>query len=242
MARSGLSRGWHEEHDLGSEGLHPALVALRQRALEQAGGRPAEARAGRSGRGALQRTAVAVSHAVSPPVTAVAAFVLLAAREQGARTWLWTGVELLLVVVAPLVALALMLRRGEVDDLEVTDRRQREAPMLLTLLCSWFALFVLDRAGAPAAMRELSLVYALLALWLQVITRRFKISVHAAGVAVFGTLVWSLTGSPAWLAVGWIVVGAARLVLGRHTPAEVVAGGMLGAGLVAIFAGGFTGI
>ncbi len=234
--------GWNEHlgsgHDFGSEGVHPAVAALRRRRTGEA----EERRIPPARRRALARVAAIVSHVGSPPVLAPATFVVLAAHVTGARAWAWAAVDVLLAVVLPLAGLVAMLRRGEVDDIEVSDRRQRGGPLQLTLLMSWFAVFVLDRGGAPPARVTLAQAYAGLALALDFISRTWKISVHAAGAAVFGTVVWALTGSPMWLVAAVIAVGGPRLVLRRHTVLQVAAGGMLGAVVVALLVDGLTGL
>jgi membrane-associated phospholipid phosphatase len=64
-----------------------------------------------------------------------------------------------------------------------------------------------------------------------VVTLYWKISVHAAGAASLATLVSALLEAKllAVLPVPVLVVSWSRLYLGRHTLAQVVAGGILGA-------------
>ncbi|MBE0566191.1 MAG: hypothetical protein IH621_09555 [Krumholzibacteria bacterium] len=213
--------------DFGSEGLHPALVQLRRQALARAGLNEAPVRMRRLGLG--PRLAVAFSHAASPPVMAAVSFVLLASTLPGTRPWAWTGAHVAVAVLFPLGALVVMHRRGEVRDLELTRRDQRTAPLLLTLLCAGLSLFAQAIGGAPAPLVSLAVAWTALVLALLVVTRRWKISVHTAGLAVAGALLWKLHGSPAWLLAGVTALGTARVVLGRHTVAQVVAGALLGA-------------
>jgi membrane-associated phospholipid phosphatase len=63
-------------------------------------------------------------------------------------------------------------------------------------------------------------------LW---ITVYWKISVHAAGAAAVATLVLTvLDTSKALSVMPVLLVAWSRLYLGRHTLAQVLAGGMLG--------------
>jgi hypothetical protein len=79
--------GWNEHlgsgHDFGSEGVHPAVAALRRRRTGEA----EERRIPPARRRALARVAAIVSHVGSPPVLAPATFVVLAAHVTGARAW-----------------------------------------------------------------------------------------------------------------------------------------------------------
>jgi membrane-associated phospholipid phosphatase len=60
-------------------------------------------------------------------------------------------------------------------------------------------------------------------------------------VAVAGALVWKLTGSPLVFVVGVPLMIWSRLVLRRHTPAQTLAGSILGVLLVVLFFDLFAG-
>jgi membrane-associated phospholipid phosphatase len=88
----------------------------------------------------------------------------------------------------------------------------------------------------PAPLVRLTLAYTVLGLVLVLVSRHWKISVHCAGVAMAGTVLWRLHDAPLWLVLGLVTMAAARLVLRRHTPGQVVAGSLLGVLVAAAFA------
>jgi len=212
----------------GTEGLHPALVLLRDH--ERAARRERRAR-----RSAWAGLCEAWSHAASPPVMVLIAYALAAGTLPGSRPWIWTGFHVAIAVAFPLSMLFMMHGRGEVDDIELTNLRQRQSPLLLTTLATGFSLFVLETAVAPALLVRLTLAYTILGLVLVFVSRRWKISVHCAGVAVAGTVIWQLHGSPLWFATGVATMAGARVALGRHTVAQTLAGSLLGSLLTLVF-------
>ena len=169
-----------------------------------------------------------ISQVGSPPLLLSAGIVALASRLGRADAWDYAGLLILLTVVTPMLHLAWLCGRGEVADLEVQRREERIKPMLFSTLCGGLAWLLLALGNAPVGM---ALVAG--ALWVQSvailgITLRWKISVHSATAAAMGTLVWFVLGTPLLLALGVPAVAWARVRLGRHSPAQTVAGALLG--------------
>ena len=140
-------------------------------------------------------------------------------------------------VVAAAVAVAVVIgvyslwqvRRGRWThvDASLPHERRQLNPFVLLLLFGAATLLAAtgaSRHGAVGAAVAGLLVLAALAL-----QRKMKMSLHAAFAVFAAALVWPQV---AWclpmlaLALG---VGWSRLVLGRHTPAEVLTGLLLGA-------------
>jgi len=98
-------------------------------------------------------------------------------------------------------------------------------------VCTTVAWIVLRLMGAPSVM-PLFVLFCLIQLAIMtVITLVWQISIHAVSItgatvatgALFGTI-------PALFTIPLIfIVGAARLKLKRHTPAQVVVGSVVGA-------------
>jgi membrane-associated phospholipid phosphatase len=146
---------------------------------------------------------------------------------------MWAGTYVSLAILIPLLYLVCLVQQGIVTDLDVQLREQRMRPLIFTMVFNGLAWGVLVLGAAPA-----QLVLLAGALWVQtvvifVITLRWKISVHCAAAASLGTLVWSLIGTPWPLLIGVPIVAWSRVRLRRHTPAQTVAGALLG---IAIFA------
>jgi membrane-associated phospholipid phosphatase len=173
-----------------------------------------------------------VSDILSPPVVwALLAFPLAfrsADNAQQALTWALTYITL--VCVLPIVYIALMVKRGSITDIHMPVRNQRIRPFLVSILCTMFAWGILRLMGAPAVMPLLALFSMVQLAIMLIITFTWQISIHAISIsgatialgAVFGML-------PALIIAPLVVlVGAARVNLNRHTPAQVIVGSVVG--------------
>lgn len=138
----------------------------------------------------------------------------------------------------PLTAIAALIRTGRVADRALSDRRQRALPMAFAAACYAAAGIFVGSLGAPLWLRMFFYGAAAATVIALVITFWWKISAHT-------TAMGGLTGMMMWIAVtgladinvmimlstGILLAGAlatARLVLRRHTPAQVLAGLALG--------------
>lgn len=158
--------------------------------------------------------------------------------------WLALGLVLIFTFVLPSLSTALLLWSGQIDSMELPDRRQRPLPLLLTTIS--FGMVAGMLAWFPQAFDAL-LRYMLVGMTLAVlltllISLRWKISAHAVGmggtVALLALLYLGQGSSTAilwWLMGSMLLAGAvlsARLALDAHTPAQVWGGFALGACLV----------
>ncbi|MCX7681389.1 MAG: phosphoesterase PA-phosphatase [Anaerolineae bacterium] len=171
------------------------------------------------------RIAYLISQAGSPPVLSLVALIVVAATT---HAWALAGVYALLAIVIPLAYLVWLVRRGQVTDLDVQLREQRKKPMLFTLLCGALAWAALTVSGAPTQMRALAG-----ALWVQmglvfIITLWWKISVHCSSAATVTTLTGCLAGTLLPLVIALPLIAWSRVRLRRHTPAQTIAGTLLG--------------
>lgn len=125
------------------------------------------------------------------------------------------------------------VRRGRVGDRFIAERRQRIGPMVLAVVSAGVGLVALTRLGAP---RDLVLVVVAVLAGLVVslgITAAWKLSVHVAGLAGALAVVtvlygpWGIGGIPVLALLGW-----ARVRLGAHSLAQVLAGAVVGAAVV----------
>ena len=192
-------------------------------------------------RGVSKSLAGAVSQIASPPVMAVAAAFTAAVLHGRPADFGWAALHVVLMVLFPLAYLVGLLRRGTVSDLDVYRREERWRPFLATVTGAWAGWILLQSLGAPASLVGVTGVMALEALLIFLITLGWKISLHCATVAVAGALVWKLTGSPLVFVLGVPLMIWSRVVLRRHTPAQTVAGSILGVLLVVLFFDLFAG-
>jgi hypothetical protein len=179
-----------------------------------------------------------VSDILSPPmVWGVLAFPIAfrdAPSHQQALLWALTYV--VLVCLLPIVYVAMMVRRGKITDIHMQVREQRFRPFIVSLLCTTIAWWVLRFMGAPPVLPMFALFSLLQLGAIALITTVWQISLHAMSISSAVITMSVLYGFiPALLTVPLVVlVSAARLHLKRHTPAQVLAGAVLGIALPGI--------
>ena len=185
---------------------------------------------------------------VFPPLIAVA--VLMHFGAPGGEI---AEVAMLFVVffsLVPLVHLVWLLRTHRIQSLEVYDRKNRYAPLAVALGGNVVAFLVIPRSAgtAPELIAALIICQLLNTAIVAAITLRWKISIHAAAVGGFVGVLWFFAVAE-WppVATEWISPVTPALALSSvplipllmwarvrarvHTPAQVIAGAVLGCGL-----------
>ncbi|HEY8702054.1 MAG TPA: phosphatidic acid phosphatase [Arthrobacter sp.] len=149
-------------------------------------------------------------------------------------TAVYGALAALFVCVLPLFLLLGLVRLGKVTDHHVSNRKQR-APVLLMALASVLAgLLVLESVGAPGSVVAMVLAIVAGILVLAAVSPFWKISGHAAAVSSASVISVLMLG-PVWLPLLVLIpaVGWSRVVLRAHTAAQVVAGSLFGAVVMA---------
>jgi membrane-associated phospholipid phosphatase len=177
------------------------------------------------------RVARVVTEVLSPAVVVVV--LPLAVAWHGTRdlgeTVGWGLLVAVFYSVVPMLIVIRGARRGRWDGHWVRERERRTVPFLLMLVSTLTGLAVMLAGGAPREV--LALAWSMIATLLAclVITRWWKVSVHAtvAGGAVATVVLlygpWYLLLVAAVALVCW-----SRVVVEDHTVAQVVAGALLG--------------
>lgn len=178
------------------------------------------------------RTARIVTEVLSPAVVVVALPLAVAWHATGHDVAATAGWGLLVAVFYSVIPMAIGIRgarRGRWDGHWVRDREHRFVPLLLCLVSALVGLAIMLFGSAPREVIALawSMITTLVACL--VITRRWKVSVHAtvAGGAV--AMVTFLYGP--WLLLLTLLVALvcwSRVVVEDHTVAQVVVGALLG--------------
>lgn len=144
---------------------------------------------------------------------------------------------LLFTFVVPGVLIYVMVKIGVISDLALPKRSDRFLPYAVTVLSFTFLIYYFYKLGMPTwflTMIGSSIVVMILAT---IITLWWKISAHMFGVAgllggVMSVCYFVDKSNPAILFMILFIiagmVGTSRIVLKRHTPAQVYAGFMLG--------------
>jgi hypothetical protein len=132
---------------------------------------------------------------------------------------LWGAIAALSASALPYALILGGVRRGRLTDKNITLRAQRIRFGLVAITSILVGLVLLAVFGAPAAMVALQASIAVGVACGWVITRWWKISVHAAIAAGAATVLVVVFG-PALLVV-WplvAVIGWSRVQVGDHTP------------------------
>lgn len=176
---------------------------------------------------AAARALSIVGHpAVLMPVAVAAAASGPGAPPQLLRVALGTAVAVAVIVGLYSLWQVHRGRWAHVDASHPAERNQLNL-VLAGLLCA--AAGLLWALGQPPAVAAGPLLAALLVLLTHALRRWLKVSLHAAFALFAAALVWPYL--PGTLAIGVLALGVAwsRLVLRRHTLAEVLTGLLFGA-------------
>jgi hypothetical protein len=177
------------------------------------------------------RLAELVSAATRLPLLAVPLFLAVGAEAAGTQGLLWAILCVFLTSGLSLLYLAYLTRAGKVSDPRAIPRTERVGPLRVVAALHVVTFLILTLLGGPEELRATLLSYALATLGFALLTPVTNLSLHTAGVSgaavclayVFGA--WGLYAFLLLPPVFW-----ARLVLGRHTPMELVLGALVGGG------------
>ncbi|MPZ82766.1 MAG: hypothetical protein GEV28_21130 [Actinophytocola sp.] len=173
-----------------------------------------------------------VTEALSPAVVVVALPLAVAWHATAGSVSATVGWGLLVAVFYSVLPMAFVVRgarRGRWDGHWVRDRAHRTVPLLVCLLSALAGLAIMLVGGAPRTVVALawSMIITLMACLL--ITRWWKISVHATVAAGAVAVVTFLYGP--WLLLLALLVALvcwSRVAVADHTVPQVVAGALLG--------------
>ena len=173
------------------------------------------------------RAASAISLAFNPAIIAAFAFVILLYANNIASPPL-VATCLTFGTLIPIAIIYLLSRRGLISDFFVSERAERTKPFVgatLSYLAGGCALLLLN---APPIITALMLCYAGNTLTMMLISRRWKISIHASGIAgptttlIVSLGVWASIFLTLLVPVGW-----ARFRLRAHTPTQILGGALV---------------
>lgn len=180
----------------------------------------------------LDQFASAVSLVCAPPLLSLS-LIWLVAERASRSPYHMEGVVTLVILLGGLPALFILVGHwlGYIRDLELSRQSDRMAPALFATACAIVAQPVLAAMGSAALMTSLATLMAVQLATLAFITNWWRISYHAATIFTLGFASFHLHGPavalPLLLLAG--IVGWSRVRLGRHTPAQVVAGALTAA-------------
>ena len=145
-------------------------------------------------------------------------------------TFIFTG-------ILPAIPILLLMRRGEVHDIFISNREERTMPYLFSFMAYVFwALFMWRTMQFPLFIVSMGIGSAISIFIIIFINMKWKISAHVAGMgglsgAVFGVC-YRLAINPLWLFILVLTVSAivalSRIELKAHTPLQTLAGFVIG--------------
>jgi membrane-associated phospholipid phosphatase len=131
----------------------------------------------------------------------------------------------LFATLLPMVLIYWMFKKGHLKDIYAFERRSRFKPFLGAVLSYSLGLIALLAASAPFYVTILMAGYLVNTVLMMFITLRWKISIHASGIAGPATFMVYIFGAQFWWTLLLIIpVGWARLRLNAHTPSQIVVG------------------
>ncbi|MFC5063596.1 hypothetical protein [Actinomycetospora atypica] len=180
----------------------------------------------------MTTTAVRISTVTSPTVLLAVLYPVVGALAAGPAGIAWSLLGMVFTVVIPAAIVDVGVRQGRYTDHHLSRREQRAVPLGLAAASVLVGLAVLALAGAPRPIVALQVAVLVTVLVATTVTLWWKVSFHVAVVAAAACVLTLLGGG--WWALSWLavpVVGWARLRLTAHTLAQVIVGGLLGAGV-----------
>lgn len=186
----------------------------------------------------MRRSAHLISIIFNPVSVSTIVFPILIVTDGGVTSQdkaLFLAIVILVTSIVPLTHVAFLMRRGKVDSFDVDARVKRLGPLAVGVAGYLAAFAGLSILQAPAIVRGLMFCYAVNTLLVLIITRWWKVSIHATGIS--GPLValsynFGMTAAPLYVLIP--IVGGSRIILKKHSFAQVAAGVAIGLALTAI--------
>jgi hypothetical protein len=156
----------------------------------------------------------------------------------GGKGLLWAGLTLAIITGIPLAYLILGKKRGWITDLEMTKRSERPRFILISLSSDLLALAILYFLHGPPLLLVMGLTYLFLGITMLTISSFWKISLHMAGISGFSMALVFVFGASALAAfITLPIVAWARWHRRKHTPAQLLAGALVGVVITALVFG-----
>ncbi len=168
------------------------------------------------------------SFVFNPAVMTAFAFIILMYPLEGVQASLVLAICITFGTLVPLGMMYHLSKQGLISDFYVSEKKERTKPFAGAIVSYIVGSVVLLLVRAPAIVTALMLCTAGNSVIMMLITFRWKISIHASGIAGPVTTLVYATG--AWAAVLFLLlipVGWARVRLRAHTPWQIFAGALV---------------
>lgn len=180
-----------------------------------------------------------ISTIFNPFLTATALFIIVShafAHHSTPQFWVYSTVGVLCFTIAPLTFVLYLYLTGRISDFDMSERPERERVFAGFVVIYLVAAISLSLARAPVQLQAITWGYWGTALATMVITRWWKISTHAFGIAgPFAAMFVLFNFQPLpYVALVPLVLWA-RVYLRSHTVGQVLGGAALAIANTAIF-------
>lgn len=138
-------------------------------------------------------------------------------------------ITVIFFVVVPFLSMIILKMLNKIKSFDVFERQKRIFPMILMVISYSIGFLILSSFEAPIILRALMLCYIVNTFIVLIITFWWKVSIHALAISgpivalhfFFGNII-----IPFYLLI--ILVGYSRVILKRHTVAQVYVGSFIG--------------
>jgi len=178
----------------------------------------------------LDRTKLAeyVSAVMNAPLITMLTFIPLVYRFGYGSTLQLLAITSFFGCFLPLITVVYMLRRGIISDFYANDRDERFLPFMATIFSYTVGMVALMAVGAPEQITALMACYLVNGVVLLLITTKWKISIHASGIASPVTALVYLLGTRLLpLFILFLPIAWARVELKAHDKKQVTAGAII---------------
>lgn len=177
----------------------------------------------------FDKIASIISLVLNPALVAAVTFLILMWPIPGNQIpLLLLGICVTFGTIIPLMMMQQLSTRGLISDFFISDKEERLKPFAGAIASYIVGSIALLFVKAPIIVTGLMLCYVGNTVVMMLITLRWKISVHASGIA--GPATALVYGLGAWAIVFFILlvpVGWARMRLGAHTSWQILAGSLV---------------
>ena len=146
------------------------------------------------------------------------------------------GIVYCFTILTPTITIFLFRKINGFARQELSERKKRYVPILLTIISYVFCLLMMRKLNIPWYMTGIIFVSLVISIICILVTLKWKLSEHMAGMGgIIGGLV-SFSALFSYNPVVWLclfiliagILGSARIVLGHHTLGEVLSGFVVG--------------
>lgn len=146
------------------------------------------------------------------------------------------GVVYCFTILMPTITIFLFRKINGFASQELSERKKRYIPILLTIISYVFCLLMMRRMNIPWYMTGIILASLVVSVICIIVNIKWKLSEHMAGMGgiIAGLISFSALfgyNPVAWLCIFILIagiLGSARIVLGHHSLGEVLFGFIIG--------------